>query len=504
MQILLLGLFIAIFMHDETTAVDVVRHGEVVGEAEAMPGDVWPGLGAWAVLAIALLPKLFVGVTYWIACRRTHKRLGTDRGQRALNLLEAMTSALPLLLLTLFLLDLTVGLLRTARVPLRNIVLVDEVLVMLPTLLTVVFAWAVYYPVDRRLREARIIRDADEGKAVYPLLSRTDYLSMQLRHQFGLLLLPLLAVTAWSEAIVVLGPSNQGPLNQTATMILSPIGVLIVFIGAPMIVRHVWQTRALPDGEVRDRMMALCDQHKVRVRELLLWQTSGRMINAAVTGLVSKVRYILLSDGLLDHLEPREIEAVMAHELAHVKCKHLIWIALIVVSLLMCLDVFAQIVLIELLLPLLGNVTLGAIAAQTGIDLYDSEIQSIFIAVPSLTIALLAFGWVSRRIERQADVFAARHLAMAEKDNSRYAHGQVVFDEASIETMVHALQRVSVLNHAPTTRPSWRHGSIAWRQAHLRSLIGKPLERTPVDRVLLRVKLASLPALAFTLYIYFA
>ena len=74
-------------------------------------------------------------------------------------------------------------------------------------------------------------------------------------------------------------------------------------------------------GEVRDRMIELCaSMHNVRVRELLLWHTSGRMINAAVTGLVRQVRFILLSDGLLDQVSnPRAIEAVMAHELAHVK-----------------------------------------------------------------------------------------------------------------------------------------------------------------------------------------
>jgi Zn-dependent protease with chaperone function len=504
MQVLLLGLFVAVFLHDVTTA-DAAIGGE------ALPGDVWPGLSHWEVVLITLLPKLFIGLSYWLACRKTHRRLGTGRGQKSLNRLEAMTSALPLLLLCLFIVDLSAGALRHLRVPLQHTVLIDELLVMLPTLLTVTWAWAAYQPVDRRLREALIMREADAGKPVYPLLSRGAYIAMQLRHQFGLLLLPLFTVFAWSEVLNLLGPSFDGPLSLNAVMVLSPLGVLVIFIGAPLIIRHVWHTRPLPAGEVRDRMVALCEQHGVRVRELLLWQTSGRMINAAVTGLVSKVRFILLSDGLLDQLGPREIEAVMAHELAHVKCKHLIWMALAVVALLGSLEGGGYAALDAWAGPMLAQVSgSDAEIEQASLSLNDPNVRMALVSIPAFLTALLAFGWVSRRIERQADVFAVQHLAMnAEEaedaeDAPPATQAAQTFDEASVQTMVYALQRVSELNHAPTTRKSWRHGSIAWRQDHLRSLIGQPLDSPAVDRVLLRVKIATLIGLMFTVYVYFA
>lgn len=509
MQVLLLGIFVAIYLHDASTAVQVYRGGELVRMDEAMPGDVWPGLSAWAVLLVVLLPKLLVASTYWITCRRTRRKLGTPRGQRALNLLEAMTAALPFLLLGLFILDLSAGALRSVRVSLHHVVLIDEVLVMLPTLLVAVLAWSAYYPVDRRLREALIMRDADAGRPVYPLLERGGYVAMQLRHQFGLLLLPLLAVYGWAETLVLLGPDFGGPLSRQAANVLTPLGVLVVFIGAPLVIRHIWQTTPLAQGEVRERMLAMCQQHKVRVRELLLWQTSGRMINAAVTGLISKVRYILLSDGLLDQLGAREVEAVMAHELAHVKLKHLIWMGLMIIAALGVLEMTAQIAFVELLLPLLGNVTLGAIASETGIDLYHPQTQSLIIAVPSFVIAILAFGWVSRRIERQADVFAVKHLAITSEDKQHDPLGKQVFDNNAVETMVRALQRVSELNHMATTSKNWRqdlihwrHGTIAWRQAYLRSIVGKPIDDADIDRVLLRVKIATLAGLAIVAALY--
>lgn len=502
MQVLLLGLFVALYLHDAMTTVEVTRDGELVGLAEALPGDVWPNLSGWVLLLIVLLPKIFVGVTYWLACRRTRRKLGTAAGQRSLNLLEAMTRALPFALLVLFILDLWMGALREVRVYLHHVILIDEILVMLPTLLVAVLAWSAYYPVDRRLREAVIFRHADEGKPIYPLLTHGGYVSMQLRHQFGLLLLPLLAVFGWHEAINLLGPDLGGPLSRQAASLLSPVGFLIVFIGAPLVIRHVWQTAPLPQGEVRDRMLGLCEQHNVRVRELLLWRTSGRMINAAVTGLVSKVRYILLSDGLLDQLDAREVEAVMAHELAHVKLKHLIWMGLVVIAALGVLEPAGYAALDAWVGPMQANASQDS-NANASMSLNNPEVRIGIVSIPTFAIALLAFGWVSRRIERQADVFAVRHLAMTSEDKQHDAIGKQVFDDTAVHTMVHALQRVSELNHAPVHRKSWRHGSIAWRQEHLRSLVGKPLDNTEVDRVLTKVKLVTLTCLVVVTLLYF-
>lgn len=511
MQVLLLGIFVALYLHDATTTVEVFRNGEFVGFAEALPGDVWPSMSRWQVLLIVVLPKAVFGLFYWFVCRRTRRKLGTPRGQRSLNLLEAINSTLPILLLTLFMLDLWIGALREVRVHLQHVVLIDELLVMLPTLLVSVSAWAAYYPVDRRLREAAIFRHADEGKPIYPLLTRAGYITMQLRHQFGLLLLPLLAVYGWHEAVNLLGPNFNGPFSQQTTHLLTPVGVLIVFVGAPLVIRYVWQTTPLPPGDVRDRMLKLCDQHSVRVRELLLWRTSGRMINAAVTGLVRQVRFILLSDGLLDQLRPREVEAVMAHELAHVKCKHLIWMGLSIIALLGT----AELLFNRIYEGIHGALAWEQLAMQhdvklAGINLSDPQNQMLIVSLPTFAIALLAFGWVSRRVERQADVFAVKHLAMTGDDPQYDALGKQVFDEIAVQTMVDALQRVAELNHAPTTAKNWRqglahwrHGTIAWRQAHLRSLVGKPIDHTAVDRAMMRVKIATLVCCTLMAVLYF-
>ena len=181
MQILLLGLFIALFLHDHATTQTVVTSGGAARGAEALPGDVWPGLGPLPVALIVLGPKLLVALLYQTACMRTRRKLGGSTGQRALNRLERFTRELPIILLALFVCDLVFGALRVVRLGLRHVVLLDEIVVLTPTLAVAALAWWSYYPVDRRLREARVLRDADAGRPVYPLLTRGQYLSMQLR-----------------------------------------------------------------------------------------------------------------------------------------------------------------------------------------------------------------------------------------------------------------------------------------------------------------------------------
>ena len=53
-----------------------------------------------------------------------------------------------------------------------------------------------------------------------------------------------------------------------------------------------------------------------------------------------------------------------------------------------------------------------------------------------------------------------------------------------------------MLNHHPLDRRSWRHGSIEWRVEYLRSLIGTPIETTPIDRQMACIRWACVAAFA--------
>jgi hypothetical protein len=102
-------------------------------------------------------------------------------------------------------------------------------------------------------------------------------------------------------------------------------------------------------------------------------------------------------------------------------------------------------------------------------------------------LALLAFGWISRRFERQADTFALQHLSETGEEEAEDPTS--VTAEAAF-ALHSALQAIARLNTVDPHRRSWRHGSIAWRQAYLNSIIGRPLDALPIDRFIRRLKLA--------------
>jgi len=127
------------------------------------------------------------------------------------------------------------------------------------------------------------------------------------------------------------------------------------------------------------------------------------MVNACVTGILPRFRYVLLSDALLESLTPLEVAAVFGHEVGHVAHRHFLYFAFFFIGSLGVLSLLAEILsrsgplLVQLawLSPwnpsVLSDVIEGA-ALLIGLGLY-------FWAV---------FGHLSRRFERQADVFGSK------------------------------------------------------------------------------------------------
>jgi len=268
---------------------------------------------------------------------------------------------------------------------------------------------------------------------------------------------------------------------------------------SPLVIRWVWDTRPLPEGELRQRLTAMCQQYGVGVRELLLWRTFGGMVNGAVMGFLGPVRYILLTDALLDALPTPQVEAVMAHELAHIRRHHMFWMMAAAATAMIVLTTAFRLML-EVAIPLIEPIATGqgSIGRQIDAVLSNPMALEAIAYLPAVGCWFLVFGWVSRRFERQADTFAVQHMARLREEvtpspesptatevdpqTKAVSAGQIVVDPASAHTMIAALQQVADLNHIATARRSWRHGSIAWRQGYLRSLVGRQIDDLSIDR----------------------
>lgn len=80
----------------------------------------------------------------------------------------------------------------------------------------------------------------------------------------------------------------------------------------------------LPAGELRDRLLALADETGFRAQTIEVMDGSKRSAhsNAFFTGF-GRFRRIVLFDTLMQQLTPKELEAVLAHEIGHYQRGHI-------------------------------------------------------------------------------------------------------------------------------------------------------------------------------------
>jgi STE24 endopeptidase len=210
----------------------------------------------------------------------------------------------------------------------------------------------------------------------------------------------------------------------------------------------------------------------LRYRRLLIWHSQGVLINAAVVGFLRPLRYVLLSDGMLDQMYPEQIKAIFAHEAGHIKHHHLIYAVMFAVSTILLANVLVAVLAVLLGLPALAALGIG------------------------LTLLLatwaVGFGWLSRRFERQSDTVAA--WSCGPPPESRNHPDEVTPEGAA--TFAGALDQVARLNRISRNQFNWRHGSIAWRVAHVLHLGATRGSRADIDRLVRRIQIALWIALA--------
>jgi len=459
---------------------------------------LWPLGGIGLALAV-LLPQGVLMIVHGYACVATGRTLAhkPTHADRALRRLEIIGLAVRLMVLATYYLGIyAFGWLTWLKEAMGGVLFVPELLTLLPPLVVVVFGWWAYYPIDRRLREALILRQLDSNEPVFPIGTRGAFVLSQVRHQLLLLLAPMLLLLMWVQVVEYVNP----PVAYREPMLL--VGGLAVFLVAPLMMRSLWDTEPLPKGKLRKRLMRLCRDYQVRVGELLLWRTYGGMINGAVIGALAPLRFILLTDGLVERMRSRNVEAVMAHELGHIKHHHMPWMIAAVLAILSVATIGVETVFAGVeWIGAFDHTELGLIA-QRGIE--AGGLVVVF------GLWAIAFGWVSRRFERQADTFAVRHLSrhypkppgVGADDGEMPGRDVDHITAEAVEIFCEALTRVAALSHQPLDRPSWRHGSIAWRIAYLRSLVGQPIHRCAIDRLIRGVNLASALLIALSILWY--
>ena len=343
-------------------------------------------------------------------------------------------------------------------------VLLDELLLLAPVLLPMVFSWTAFYEVHEAARAGQPSSVAWREAVA----DRARYVEVQLRHQLALWLIPLLALLSVQDIVRLVRPSWLDS-DHSAWIMLAPMGIVFLFF--PWLLRWVWRGEPLAPGPLRSRLEAVARRFNFRARNILVWRTDGRVVNAAVAGVAPSLRYVFLSDGLIANLTDDEVEAVYGHELGHVVHNHLVTRLVILLA--------------PLSLWLLAKGAMadpeGPIAAWAGWSGFDVEQNGGVLALAALgAYMVVVFGFFSRRLEQQADLFGCRAVS---RGGSRGISGlsnrppparDDGLSTEGIATFVSALEKLASLNGVSRSAGGWQHASIARRVEFLERVAREP------------------------------
>ena len=157
----------------------------------------------------------------------------------------------------------------------------------------------------------------------------------------------------------------------------------------------------LEDGSLKDRINELFISNGYKVRSIYVMNASKRTTRAnAFCAGIGKGKKIALYDNLVNNYSEDEITAVFAHELGHDKHKDTAVMAVM------------QIVIYAIISALIGlTVASPAVSEAMGFAEVNAEamvlILSMAVLGPLMTLLMVPFNIISRRMERHADTFAA-------------------------------------------------------------------------------------------------
>jgi Zn-dependent protease with chaperone function len=349
-----------------------------------------------------------------------------------------------------------------------------ELLILAPFLLGLVLSWALFYDVEQTVRGNT--RSGD-GRS-FP--SRWSFVGVQTRFNLILVCPPLLLMIV-QQLIVGVFPD----LGRDWIFPALSVGLLVaLFLGIPWILRLWLGLKPLPEGPLRDRLLAAARRLNFRCRDILLWNTRHGVANAMVTGLLPSLRYVVVTDRLLTDLTPDEIEAVFGHEVGHVKHHHLLFYF---VFLLLSMVAVAGVWEAGAELLSQGGVQEALQSWLPGVtDWVDAD--EVVAVLPLLTALgayiFLVFGFLSRRCERQADIYGCRAVSCGRAGCFGHGGGAVPAPLArglcptGIRIFVEALEKVARVNGISRDRPgwlsSWQHSTIALRVEFLQRMSTEP------------------------------
>ena len=368
-------------------------------------------------------------------CRRTFKRLqkAADRGVRLAVLTrahyraQALLSVVAIGFLAVYLYAFNLGILLRVIPGFDKFMTISGIAGLVVYLVHMAVIWYWSYP---------------SHQAIFGVsVSRTQFIKGHLSFTSVILIPWFLISTVIDLLQFVRVPSFMA--SDFAQILLVALALIGFVLFGPWLIVRMWGCKPLPQDSVKDELERFCNDHEFRTGGLLLWSVFGtEMLTAGVVGILPGLRYILITSGLLRTLEISELKAVVAHEMGHVRKKHmLLFVLLFVLFILFAYDFSDSLTLLAL-----SNRTIFSWYVTPG-D-FAASLVSLLSVLPVVMLMVLyfrfIFGYFLRNSERQADLYAMELMG-------------------DPQLLISSLEKIAFRSGRIEDLPSWHHYSIRQR-----------------------------------------
>lgn len=282
----------------------------------------------------------------------------------------------------------------------------------------------------------------------------------------------LLALLPFPE----LNPFLHSELGEYVSFLLFLLLILIFF---PPLVRRLWGCTPFPQGELLDHLHSFFKKQRFSAKVFIWPLFEGRVITAGVMGIIPGLRYVMITPALLENVSRDELDAVMAHEIGHIKNRHMLLYLLIISG----FSILAGFILEPFTFFLLSRSSFYTLLSLT--ELTAENMLTVIMAITVLVLMVLyfrfLFGYFIRNFERQADL----HVFKATGSNN---------------AIISAFEKIAILSGNTRDLPSWHHFGIGQRVDFLEKCTADPHQIKRHNRKVWLSLLAYIVVIGLTAY----
>jgi Zn-dependent protease with chaperone function len=269
-------------------------------------------------------------------------------------------------------------------------------------------------------------------------------------------LIPWFAILSILDLMGLVAPGLERKIQEDALWGVGTFGALLLLLAwtFPALVIRLWRCPPLPPGVVREYLEDFFQRHGFRYRGIFLWNLlQGSISTAGIMGVFPGSRYILITPSLLSLLDQEELEAVMAHEMGHVRHLHMVFYLGFMLGLTLLLDLCLRAtpwaITGGLLLLQAAGIPVESWVGAPWLDPSTIGLTaSLFFVGIAVAYLRFGFGLFSRNFERQADLHALEI-------------------QGSALPLIGSLEKIGGFHPLVRSLPSWHHYSIRERISFL-------------------------------------